>query len=222
MSTLGEFYEGGPRTWNEAFPPICLRTHWDPTAVTKHVLPTTGPVSLPLDPRQATKICYGYYHTSFGDPVSESSMNKSDPTPEIPSALLGNQFQAPQISSSPVFPPGGAASKGFPYTGFNAKAEADLQLLRYPLTRCSESKYLPPNREAPASMSMNTIPGAANNTISPLATAVVKQAGCRQEDDEKAWNRSARLFYNPTKYDRTQNVPAGLLVAGSNKTLRCE
>jgi hypothetical protein len=215
MSTLDEFYQSDLH----ALPPICLRTHWDPTAVAKHVLPTTAPTQLPLDPRQATKICYGYYHTSFGDPKTKE--NKNDPSPTIPPALLGGAWQSPQSTPSPVFPPGGAASLGFPYKDFSSKTESDLQLLQYPMTKCSERKYLPPNRQAPVSMSTNIVPGSNNDALSPLATAVVKQAGCRNHDDSEAWNRSARLFYNPTKYDRTQNVPAGLKIPESNKTLRC-
>jgi hypothetical protein len=215
MSTLDEFYEGGPRTWNEAFPPVCLRTHWDPTAVSKHVLPTTGPTHLPLDPRQATKICYGYYHTSFGDPVSKNFQN--DPTPSIPQSLLGGQYESAATSPSSVFPPGGAASLGFPFSKFNPTAESDVQLLQYPLTRCTERKYLP----VKAPKATNTIPGAPTDTLSPLATTVKKQAGCRSEDDEAAWNRSSRLFFNPTKYDRTQGFPTGTPVAASNYSLRC-
>lgn len=220
MSTLDEFYTGGPKTWNDAFPPICLRTHWDPSAVSKHIMPTTGPVHLPLDPRQSTKICYGYYHTSFGDPVSNNYEN--DPSPVIPSALLGgNSYQTPAVTPSAVLPPGGAASLSFPYKGFNSQAEADLQLLQLPLTRCSERKYLPPNRQPPANMSTNAVPGANSDVLSPLATVVSNQAGCRAADDQDAWNRSSRLFYNPTKYDRTAGVPPWLKRAESNNTLRC-
>jgi hypothetical protein len=221
MSSLDEFYAGGPKTWNEAFPPICLRTHWDPTALSKHVLPTTDRIELPLDPRQATKICYGYYHTSFGDPQSKTY--EDDKQPEIPTALLGGQYMTPVPTRSSVLPPGGAASLGFPYSAFqnNVSAESDLQLLRLPLTKCSERKYMPPNKTPPSNIDTNIVPGANNTTLSPLATVVAKQVGCRGQDDEAAWNRSSRLFYNPTKYDRTTSVPQNLKIAESNNSLRC-
>ena len=216
MSTLDEFYEGGPKTWDEAFPPICLRSHWDPTALSKHILPTTGPVNLPLDPRQSTKICTSYYTTSESGPMSRE-FEEAEPSPTIPSALLGGSYQSPAVTYTNVLPPGGAASLGFPYKEFNPLVESDLQLLKMPLTRCSERKYLP----KPIPEMTNTVPGANSDILSPFATVVSKEAGCRAADDEAAWNRSARLFFNPTKYDRTTMVPSGLHKAESNNSLRC-
>jgi len=68
---------------------------------------------------------------------------------------------------------------------------------------------------------MNNIPGADNDTLSPLLNKVTKSTGCRAADDEAAWNRSARLFYNPTKYDRTTDVPPGVYQASSRGALVC-
>lgn len=199
---LNSFYEGGPRTWNDAFPPICLRTHWDNTAVNKHILPNLPErPHLVLDPRQATKICYGYYHTSFGDP-SSTSYDDDASTKEIPTALKGASWATSEPSISHVFPPGGSASRSFPYEEY-ARAvdmESNLQLLNLPNTKCATKKYQPANGVAPDST--NNIPGANPDTLSPFVTVVNKSTGCRAEDDSAAWARSSRLFFNHTKYDR--------------------
>jgi hypothetical protein len=210
--SLEEYYAGGPRTLQEAFPPICLRTHWDPTVLTSHVLPQAkAQHDLSLDPRPATKICFTYYHMSAGDaplpPAPESTL------PSTPSAFLGGAHRP--SAGQPALPPGGAASRGFPYQGFHPGSESDLQLLNIPLTRCAEKKYPGPPS---ASMGIHTLPGANlknDSSLSPLLTTVSQQAGCREADDAKAWDRSNRLFFNPTRYDRTTMVPTGLKKAES-------
>ena len=213
-TSLEEYYAGGPRTLHEAFPPLCLRSHWDPTVLTSHVLPQVkAQHNLSLDPRPATKICFTYYHMSAGDaplpPAPESTL------PSPPSALLGGAHRP--ATGPAALPPGGAAGRGFPYQGFQPAQESDLLRLDEDLTRCSERRYLPPGGP-PASMSIQTLPGANlmnNSSLSPLLTTVSQQAGCREADDAKAWDRSNRLFFNPTRYDRTTMVPKGLKKAES-------
>jgi hypothetical protein len=69
-------------------------------------------------------------------------------------------------------------------------------------------------------MGMREIQGADQNPN--IAANIVKTSThCRAEDDQEAWNRSARLFFNPTRYDRTTMVPAGLKQAESKMALRC-
>ena len=217
-TSLREYYEGGPRTLQDAFPPACLRTHWDPTMLTSHVLPQgKAQHDLSLDPRPATKICFTYYHTSAGD--APLAPNPPTTLPSTPSQFLGGPHR-PHASGPPagppVIPPGGQASRGFSYAGFHSKAESDLQLLSYPLTRCATEKYLPPGGP-PASMSTQTLPNVRLANDGPLAPMlpVNQPAGCREADDAAAWARSDRLFFNPTRYDRTNMVPAGLKQAKS-------
>jgi hypothetical protein len=222
MSSLDAYYEGGPRTWNEAFPPICLRSHWDPTALAKHVLPSLpNRTVLPLDPRQATKICYGYYHTSLGDP--NTTINKDDVMLPVPDALLGSKWESAPITASTVMPPGGAARTGFPFANYASSVndESKLQLLNLPQSKCADKKYIPPNARPSEDIATNDVPGSAKGGLSPLATFVQQTTGCRAADDSAAWDRSARLFFNPTKYDRTLRVPPGTREAESNNTLRC-
>jgi hypothetical protein len=138
-----------------------------------------------------------------------------------PVALLGGQATP---AAPNVFPPGGAAGRGFPYSGFAKSVDAESDVLRLDehLTRCAERRYLPPTGLPAPGVSTNVLPNAPHDGLSPYATVVNQQAGCRNADDESAWNRSSRLFFNPTKYDRTQNVPTtGLQQAESLYTLRC-
>ena len=183
--------------------------------VTSHVLPQgKAQHDLSLDPRPATKICFTYYHTSAGDaPLGREEAPSS--VPATPPQFLGGPHR-PHAAAPPATPPGGQASRGFAYAGFHPKAESDLQLLSYPLTRCATDKYLPPGGP-PASMSTQTLPNVKLANDVPLARKlpVSQPAGCREADDAAAWARSDRLFFNPTRYDRTIMVPAGLKQATS-------
>ena len=209
MSTeLDAYYSGGPRTWQEAFPPICVKTHWDPTVLTSYVLPPAGLKSeLALDPRQSAYICTSYYDASAGD--SPLKLESAQPL-EIPIALRGG-MQRPQRGHGLYYPTGGAASLGFPYSRFSSDTESDILRLGEPLTKCAERRYLPPNGLPAASVGTNTIYGADQSSgLSPALTDVTTLAGCREEDDVVAWNNSSRLFFNTTRYDRTTQVPQGL------------
>ena len=60
----------------------------------------------------------------------------------------------------------------------------------------------------------NVIPGAAATFEEPTLF-VSKLAGCRAADDNEAWNRSARQFFNSTKLDRyTPTATNGPLACG--------
>ena len=226
MASLNAYYEGGPRTWNEAFPPVCITTHWDPTALATHVLPNKAQHDLALDPRPSAKICTEYYDESAGD----ASLQPTEYNPpEIPAALRGiNAPSQPQHKPGDYarFPPGGAAGYGFPYQGYETQvnSESDLQRLNEPLTRCAEKRYIPRGGLPAPEVSMNILPNAYlgnSSTLSPLLTEVKGQAGCRNQDDQAAWDRSARLFFNPTRYDRTNMVPQGLYAAQARSELLC-
>ena len=90
MSSLDAFYAGGPKTWNEAFPPVCLTTHWDPTALTNHILPQPTQRNLALDPRPSSKICTEYYDISAGDAQSKQQIGET-PLP-IPTEIFYHQM----------------------------------------------------------------------------------------------------------------------------------
>ena len=206
MSSLDEYYKGGPKTTAEAFPPICQRTHWDPTSMTHHILPSMPLVKhLALDPRPSSKICTTYYNSSAGDsPLSNPAVEAPI---EVPASLRGGNNNSHSSHSSRetsiVYPPGGAAGLGFPYTAYNPDQESELNLLSRGLTKCAEGRYTP-KAYAPAN---NAVEGVSQG-FATRALDVRKEAGCRGADDDAAWNRSSRMFMNPTRYDRTTGVPA--------------
>lgn len=190
--SLSEFYDNGPKTWNEAFPPLCLKTHWNPTAVSDHILPKFQH-TMTLDPRPSSKICTAYY------------------------TLYGNDAPIQSPARETVFPPGGKAGLGFPSSGFQPSAESELLRLDEPLTKCAERRYIP----ATIPPATNYIAGADRQNLSPYSTVVRTTTGCREEDDARAWNRSSRLFFNPTKYDRTIHVPQNLTKPSSQFHMAC-
>lgn len=217
-NALDSFYAGGPSSTAEAFPPICLRSHWDPTAVTNYILPPSSlKVNLALDPRQSVRICTSYYNTSAGDaPVTSNQTMQPQP---IPSALrgFGGEVIPHVIQQPPYFPVGGAAGLGFPYKGFQPAIESDLLRVSEQLTLCAERRYLPPNGIPAESIGSNKVPGSDDSLLSSNVLQVKNRAGCREADDKIATERSNRLFFNPTRYDRTTNVPANLYIAPSRQ-----
>jgi hypothetical protein len=228
-ATLAEYYEGGPKDWNEVFKRTCIKSHWDPTMVVQHVLPTFQH-DMALDPRPSSRNCYVYYNTSPGDADVKNypEMQKLS----APAYLKGGLHrpatyekpQPPALADIPVFPPGGAASLGFPYNEFKPNTETDVLRIDEPLTKCAEKRYIPAGGIPAPSVQSHNVPGVYqgnSSTLSPLLTRVAKQAGCRNEDDQHAWNRSARLFFNPTKYDRTITVPPNLYQPSSHNALVC-
>lgn len=171
---LAEFYEGGPKSWNEAFPPMCLKSHWDPTMVSERIIPSNIHTNMMYDPRPSSKICTAYY-------------NSSEPT---------QKTEKTEKTEKAVFPPGGKAGLNSPFS-FQASVESDILRLNEPLTKCAERRYIPV--ETPPVT--NVVPNYSYK--GELSQFVSSQAGCR--DDNISWNRSSRLFFNPTKYDRTVN-----------------
>ena len=220
MADLGTAYNQGPQTWNEAFPPICLRSHWDPTAVAHMVLPQPQQHrDLAMDPRPASMICRQYYTMSPGDAPLAGSPASTFLDP-IPAPLRGGPSRPEAAAVQVPFPPGGAAGRGFPYAGFNPNAESDVLRLREHLTKCAEKRYIPAGGVPVPTMGMREVPGAEQNP-NIKANVVTTSTHCRAEDDQEAWTRSSRLFFNPTRYDRTTMIPTNLKQAESKMALRC-
>lgn len=224
MASLDDFYRGGP----EAFPPACLRTHWDPTMVVAHVLPDfhmAAPQT--YDPRPAVRNCF-FYNTGApggGGPAPHPAEPAQGLPPTPPQFLGGPHRPEPSVGSG-VFPPGGApfagigegasdrpafsrpggaASRGFPYSGFKPAVETDLLRIDEAATKCAEKRYVPPHGMPLPSVSGNAVPGSVQPRV-----PVAPYSECRREDDAVAWARSSRLFFNPTRYDRTTMTPPGL------------
>lgn len=163
------------------FPPVCLRSHWDPTRIYARTVPTMS-VPLPLNFRPYSKICLEY-RTSAPEQMA----------PDMPSDL--------------VFPNGGDV---YPPTRYlNAiDNESLLRRLDRPLGTCDPEQYQPPQNSdmfvdrmlVPKSLKP---PSRFVEEISmPQALLRTGPYPCRAQADQANWDRSPRLFNNSTKQDR--------------------
>jgi hypothetical protein len=107
-----------------------------------------------------------------------------------------------------VFPPGG---EFYPPTRYSASIDSEslLRRLDRPLKKyCDLGEYYPnaagdmystapmaPPRTKPMA-------GIAREIDMPRVCMITKEYVCRAEDDTVNWDRSPRLFNNPTKQDR--------------------
>jgi len=154
--------------------PVCPLWHWDPTAVTRHILPPKAieRPTLAEDPRSSVKNCTRY----------------------SPFELTAGSGQVPLF-------PGGAPSISMPYEQYmeNVQRESDLFRLDEELTRCPQRRYIPTNPDLYKRSPLRATP---LKTHYPKPLAVPTPAGCREADDQAAAARSSRFFFNPTRYDR--------------------
>jgi hypothetical protein len=163
------------------FPPVCLRSHWDPEQIIQRTLPN-APLAVPLDPRPWTKVCMTYTTTQdFED--------------------------APRPSDSLVMPSGGDK---YPPSRFREAIDQEslLRRLDRPLGTCERDQYIPP-RSGTLYTPGSTVPERAppsSRFIQELAfPKAALRAGvypCRQEAENQALSYSTKLFNNTTKQDR--------------------
>ena len=164
------------------FTPVCLRTHWDPTEMLRHILPQQK-VGLPQDFRPWVKVCKNYVTSA----------------PAIP---------APMPPKDMVFPTGGEFYPPGRYAA-NIDQESILRTLNHPLDKwCPSTKYIP-RQSSDMYVAGMTVPDRK-----PVSDAFVSELSmpqallrtdiytCRSENDTKYFDRSPRLFNNPTKQDR--------------------
>jgi len=169
-------------TENQLFPPVCLTSHWDPTAMLKLILPDQH-VGLPMDFRPYVKVCKDYVTSA-------------------PATM------APMPPKGMVFPSGGEFYPPRRYSA-NINNESKLHYLDRTLDRwCQTKEFIPklssdmyvPN----VMVTRSEQPTSAFVQELAMPQAVLRQSGfnCRTENDQNYWNRSPRLFSNPTKQDR--------------------
>jgi hypothetical protein len=163
------------------FPPVCLKSHWDPTKIYERTVPTAL-VSLPVDFRPYTKVCLEYR-------TSATEM----PAPEVPNSL--------------VFPGGGDV---YPPTRYlnNIDKESLLRRLDRPLGTCDPEQY-EPDFNGDMFQSRVLLPAQNRSSSRFVEELAMPQAllrsgtyHCRMEADQRNWDRSPRLFNNSTKQDR--------------------
>ncbi len=165
------------------FPPVCLKYHWDPTAILRHSLPdTTTSLPLPTDPRPWTRICMEY-----------TSAGTNEEAPSIPDNVAlpsGGQFYPPNRYSAAI------------------DAESKLRRLDRPLGTCEADQYEPnprgdlfnprlviPDRKQPDSRFVSEL-------SFPQALLRAGPYPCRAEADAENLSRSGKLFNNATKQDK--------------------
>jgi len=163
------------------FPPVCLKSHWDPTRIFDRTVPTTR-VNLPVNFRPYAKICLEYRTTA-----------PEERAPEVPNDL--------------VFPGGGEV---YPPTRYlnNIDDESLLRRLDRPLGTCDPEQYKP-NRAGDMYVDRLLVPESKKPPSRFVEELSMPQAllrggpyHCRAEADQRNWDRSPRLFNNATKQDR--------------------
>ena len=172
------------------FPPVCLRSHWDPTKICSRTLPTTQ-VATPLDPRPWTRVCMNYVTTQdFED--------------------------APRPSDDVVFPMGGTV---YPPSRYREAidSESALRRLDRPLGTCERDQYTPSLTSGLyRRTTLPTPKPVSDRFVQELAFPMVcLREGvydCRAQAEKEAWDRSPHIFNNTTKQDRygkgrTANIP---------------
>jgi hypothetical protein len=164
------------------FPPVCLQSHWDPTAILRRTLPE-GYVPQSMDPRPWTRICMEY-------------------------TTAGEQEEAPSVDPSIVMPNGGSTYPASKYMEA-IDNESKLRALDRPLGTCEGNQWEPTLRSDMYN-TRNLIPdrkGSMSNRIQELAypRALLRTGPyeCRAQDDAYAiQTTSDYLFNNATKQDR--------------------
>ena len=163
------------------FPPVCLRSHWDPEQIIRRTLPAQG-LAVPLEPRPWTKICMEYTTTQDFE-------------------------EAPRPRDDLVMPNGGV---NYPPSRFREAVDNDslLKRLDRPLGTCDDNDYkvnLSGNLFKPNS----TVPTRALPSIRfidelSFPKACLREADyeCRSQVQNEAYSRSNKLFNNTTKQDR--------------------
>ena len=163
------------------FPPVCLKSHWDPTMIYNKTVPAQH-VALPLDFRPWTKVCMEYTTSA---PI--------EALPAVPDSLVfpsGGEFYPPQRWAN------------------NIDNESLARRLDRPLGTCEDKQYIPPrtgdmfqqrvlipDRQAPTTQFVEEL-------AMPKALLRAGPYDCREKVDQMNWDYSQRLFNNPTKQDR--------------------
>lgn len=163
------------------YPPMCIQTHWDPTAILRHTLPTVY-VPQALDPRPWSKVCLQY-------------------------VTAGDTAPAPTVSPNTMLPTGG---QFYPTSRYASAIdnESKLRGLDRPLGTCEADQYEPNERGDMYDQSVIVPGGAANleqrleNIQYPKTLLTAGPYPCRFENDKSNFARSDRAFNNTTKQDR--------------------
>ena len=172
------------------FPPVCLQSHWDPTAILRRTLPD-GYVPQSTDPRPWTRICMEY-------------------------TTAGDEEEAPAVNPSIVMPNGGAFYPASRYMEA-INNESKLRALDRPLGTCEGNQWEPtlnsdmynshilvPERTVPSD------PSKIQELAYPKALLRSGPYDCRAANDAYAVQTTSDfIFNNATKQDRYKSMKKG-------------
>ena len=168
----------------------------------RHILPTQQ-VTLPQDFRPLVKVCRG--PTGSVGARRDHSARMEGPMEYVTS---GPATPSPMPPSSMVFPTGGSFYPPGRYAAAIDKESVLRTLDRQLDSWCETDQYIP----SPASslyVSGSTLPdrkAVSNAFVSelamPKALLRLNKETCRSHNDTDYYERSGRLFNNPTKQDR--------------------
>jgi hypothetical protein len=173
-----EFGAEGPRPF---FPPVCLKTHWDPTMIIHRTLPSEY-IPQALDPRPWAKICLEYTTTGENGP-------------------------APNVAESTFLPSGG---QFYPSSRYSHAIDAESLLRRQdrPLGTCDDKQFYPDkggdmyNQRFLVPHEPNVDPHRISELALPKVARNVREYECRARDDAVNTMLSPRMFNNTTKQNR--------------------
>lgn len=167
------------------FPPVCLTSHWDPTAMLRRIVPQGPSVPLPMDFRPWSKVCLNY---RTAGPIEDAA--------------------APAPPAGMVFGPGG---EFYPPSRYSSAIDNESRLRRLdrPLGTCDKDQY-EPNKRGDMYVGGLLVPRTyvpTSKMVDELSMpkVLIRPTGgyvCRREDDSANIARSGLLFNNATKQDR--------------------
>jgi hypothetical protein len=172
------FGNEGPRPF---FPPVCLRTHWDPTRIIQRTLPDEY-VPQALDPRPWVKVCLEY-------------------------TTSGENGPAPEVSETVVLPMGGQTYPSSLYSSA-VDAESELRRLDRPLGTCDADQYYPNKggdmfyQRKLISHRITTDPSKISELALPRVARTITEYECRAKDDSVNISMARNVFNNATKQAR--------------------
>lgn len=178
LTNGADFSNEGPRPF---FPPVCLRTHWDPTRIIQRTLPSEY-VPQALGPRPWVKVCLEYTTSGENEP-------------------------APHVSERVVLPMGGETYPSSRYTAA-IDNESALRRLDRPLGTCDEDQFYPNkggdmfNQRILVPHRITTDPSKISELALPRVARTLREYECRAKDDVVNTSLSGRRFNNATKQDR--------------------
>jgi hypothetical protein len=169
-------------TTSPMFPPVCLKSHWDPTAILRRTLPDVRtPLELPVSFRPNTRICMQYVNA-------------------------GAVTEVPDVPAQVVFPAGG---ERYPQSRYRDAIDRESELRRLD-RKLGGQEYIPPHDSDMYTYRKISVPrkypdmGRVSELEVPRALLRDGMADpvsrCRQMDDMAALSKSTgHVFGYPTK-----------------------